>query len=509
MSLNLALGIACSGLAAVQRSLAQTSQNIANADTPGYTRRTVPQQAVDIGEMPAGLRSGAAQRAVDTAVQLQLERNRGAVAAAKAREALLQGIEQAHGATGDGATLGDAVGALAGAFTSLRVTPADAGQQRAVLTAAETVTTRLHDVSAAIGAARQQAQDGMVQEVAAANAALRRIAGLTLQLRSGESGDAAALEDQRDAAIASLGESLDIQAIRKPGGDLLLVASGGVVLPLDPRHDVLAVAPATVTPDTYHGPPAGTLPGVTLNGIDVTAQLAGGRLGEYVALRDRTLPRYQAETDLVAANLADRFGREGLALFTDADGTTLPDPSQPYAGSTQPGLAARLRIGAAVAADPGLLRDGTHAVAASPGGPDAFTPNPPGGPAGFTTLVDRVLKHSLGREAAPGSPWPPIASAGLGPDGSLASPFVPGGTIADYAGAVTTAQLGDRAAATTAKDSATALQTALEARFAARSGVDVDAEMAGMVTLQNAYAANARVIGTLQSMWDALLGAVR
>ena len=31
--------------------------------------------------------------------------------------------------------------------------------------------------------------------------------------------------------------------------------------------------------------------------------------------------------------------------------------------------------------------------------------------------------------------------------------------------------------------------------------------MAGMVTLQNAYAANARVISTLQAMWDALLAA--
>jgi flagellar hook-associated protein 1 FlgK len=39
--------------------------------------------------------------------------------------------------------------------------------------------------------------------------------------------------------------------------------------------------------------------------------------------------------------------------------------------------------------------------------------------------------------------------------------------------------------------------------------VDPDAEMAAMVQLQNAYAANARVLGTVQSMWDSLLAAVR
>ena len=49
----------------------------------------------------------------------------------------------------------------------------------------------------------------------------------------------------------------------------------------------------------------------------------------------------------------------------------------------------------------------------------------------------------------------------------------------------------------------------LETRFARRSGVDVDQEMAAMVTLQNAYAANARVLSTVQAMWDTLLGAVR
>ncbi|WP_043362828.1 flagellar basal body protein [Belnapia sp. F-4-1] len=68
MSLDLALGIARSGLAAVQRSLAQASQNVANAETPGYVRKTVEQRSLVVAEMPAGLRSGDTQRAVDLAL---------------------------------------------------------------------------------------------------------------------------------------------------------------------------------------------------------------------------------------------------------------------------------------------------------------------------------------------------------------------------------------------------------------------------------------------------------
>ncbi|SDC75786.1 flagellar hook-associated protein FlgK [Belnapia rosea] len=508
MSLELALGIARSGLAAVQRNLSQASQNVANAETPGYTRKTVAQQSLVVEELPAGLRSGETQRAVDAALLGRLDQSRGALAATTVREELLQGIEQAHGAAGDGATLGDAVAALANAFTGLRASPADAGQQRAALGAAGTIASRLNEVSAAIGAARQQAQDGILAEVTAANAALRQIASLTIQIKSGAAGDTAGLEDQRDQAIATLAESIKVQATRKPGGHLLLVARGGIVLPLDPARDVLATGPASVSPDSYHGA-GGTLPGVTLGGIDITGQLAGGRLGEYIALRDRTLPRYQAETDLVAVALANRFDQEGLRLFTDSDGASVPDATLAYAGSTQIGFAGRIRLSAAVSADPSLLRNGTHAVTPTPGGPDGFLPNPPGGPAGFTTLLDRVLNYALGSEAATGNPWPTISSVGLGPDGSLASPFVPAGAIADYASSVTTAQLGDRAAATEAKRQASSLHAALETRFTATSGVDIDAEMAGMVTLQNAYAANARVLGTVQSMWEALLGSVR
>ena len=88
-----------------------------------------------------------------------------------------------------------------------------------------------------------------------------------------------------------------------------------------------------------------------------------------------------------------------------------------------------------------------------------------------------------------------------------ASPFAAPPTIAGYADSSPSPSSATGPRATDREGPGGGLQTALEARFAAGSGVDVDAEMAGMVTLQNAYAANAKVIGTLQAMWDALLAA--
>jgi flagellar hook-associated protein 1 FlgK len=121
-----------------------------------------------------------------------------------------------------------------------------------------------------------------------------------------------------------------------------------------------------------------------------------------------------------------------------------------------------------------------------------------------------VLDHGFGPEAAAGAPWPAIRTVGLDPDGALSSPFAAPSGLEAYAARVAAAQTGDRAAATDARTQAEALRTALQTKFGGQSGVDPDAEMAAMVALQNAYAANARVLGTtVQAMWDSLLGAVR
>lgn len=507
MSLEIALGIARSGLAAVSRGLGQTAQNITNAETPGYTRKTLPQTSLTYADTPGGVRSGDAQRSVDAALVGRIDQSRAAEAAAELRERLLRRIEDTQGTPAESSTLADGIGDLENAFTALSASPADAGLQRAALDAANELVRRFQAMSAAVGASRADAQSAIVQGVDDANAAVRDIAILTDRLKSGVDGQEAEIEDRRDAAIARLAEVLEVQAVRQPGGDLVLIGRGAVVLSLDPERDSLATQQASIGPNAYYGG-GGSLPGVTLNGLDITAQLRGGRLAEAIELRDRTLPRIQAELDLAAATLAQRLQAQGLRLFVDTNGT-VPPAGAAYAGGQALGFAGRIGVNPAVAADPGRLRDGTHAVVADPSGATNFTPNPAGGPAGFTTLVDRVRQYGFGREAATGIAWGTIPTSALGPDGSLTSPFVAPATARDYAARLIGLHAADRAGATAAKQDAAELRTALTSRFAKQSSVDVDAELARMVALQNAYAANARVLSTVQTAWDTLLDAVR
>src|SRR5215210_2460955 len=82
MSLDLALNIARSGLAAVQRGLTQNAQNVANADTSGYTRKAVAQESLVAGDAPMGVRTAEARREVDAALLARLDASRGAATGA-------------------------------------------------------------------------------------------------------------------------------------------------------------------------------------------------------------------------------------------------------------------------------------------------------------------------------------------------------------------------------------------------------------------------------------------
>jgi flagellar hook-associated protein 1 FlgK len=507
MSMDLALSVARSGLRLLDRQMARTADDIANAGTEGHTRKVLDGRAISAAGVGIGVRTGLPTRDVDLALQAAEARAGGDVAAGALRTRLLSTVETAHGRPEDGDSIGGLLSGLHAALAALREAPQDPIRRGAVVQAGQDLAARFNGTAAAIGTARQQAHDALVQEAAAANQALGTIGALTIDIRreiaAGRS--AADLEDRRDVAIAQLAQSLDLGVIRGNQGEVTLVARGGMMLPLDGA--AFSVAPATVAPGAFHGG-TGALPGVMLNGQDVTRRLMGGRFGAAAELRDMTLPRMQAELDLSAAHTASRFEAQGLRLFTDQAGA-VPDVTQPYAASAVLGFAGTIRVNPAVAADPALVRDGTHAVAAAPGGATAFTPNPAAGPAGFATLLDRLLDFTFGVEVAAGTPHTAIPTGGLGPDGTLVSALSGLATLESHGGALVADQAAARAAAEDGRGRATALAELLGARSQARSGVDVDREVAAMVELQNAYTVNARVVSTLQAMWDALFGAVR
>jgi flagellar hook-associated protein 1 FlgK len=501
MGLNASLSIANSGLAAISRQFAVISQNVSNANSPGYTNETAALQAVTAGGVGMGVQSDAATLSVNTAVQGQVFAQGAAVSYASTTSSALSGIDQVMGTPGAGTDLPSMLTALQNQFTALAGDPSSQTQAQAVVGAAQTLTNQINTVSSAIGSARQGAQNDLVSTVASANKNLQQIGTLNQQIialqSSGQS--TADLQNQRAVAEQSLSSALGANFVTQPNGSVLAFTSSGLQLPTDGSAP-LSVAAATVGAGAYY--PGGGLPGVMMGGTDITADLTSGQIGADISLRDSTLPTLQAGLDEFSQNLASQFSAQGLTLFSTPAGT-VPQAGTPVQ-TNYVGFASEITVNPAVVAKPTLVRDGTNAITGSPTGASAFTPNPSTGPSGFTTLISRVLTYALGPNAQSGVAQPASNTTGLGASGTLSLPYSGQTTLAGTAAAFAGAEANESSQATSNSTNATALQSALQSTLSQSAGVDVDQQMSNMVSLQNAYAANAKVITTIQAMYQVL-----
>ena len=363
------------------------------------------------------------------------------------------------------------------------------------------LSARLHD-AAPDGAEQHRQRGGTI------NTTLGTIGQLNAQIVTLQSGgqSTADLENQRDEAVQQLEQLVDVKTLVQPNGNMLITTSGGLALPTIGTADPLSTSDANVQPGATY--PGGGIPAITLDGADVTAQLTGGQLGANITLRDTTLPTYQAELDEFSQNLASRFAAQGLTLFSDPTGNVPAGGGTPVQNGYV-GFAGGIQVNPAVQADPSLVRDGTDAIAGSPTGAAAFTPNPPGGPAGFSTLINNVLTYALGADAQAGVPQPAPNTTGLGASGTLNAPYAPPSTLGDQASTLVATQAQDSANATSQLATEQAVQTTLNNTLSTGSGVDMDTEMSLMIQLQNAYGVNAKVIAAVQSMWTQLINAVQ
>lgn len=508
MSLNGALSIASGSLANINRQLTLLSHNVANAGTPGYVTETATQSSLSAEGVELGVRAGPAIRNLDAALQAAMRQMTTTVADLRTRQSAMAAIDAAQGTPGQGNDLPTLLGNLHDQFSILLNDPSSQTQQTQVVAAAATLARGINALSDAYTAQRQAAQDDLVSAVDAANTTLGDIGNLSnriINLKStGQS--TADLENQRDAAVQNLAQLVGIKALAQANGDMLITTTGGLALRTRGIPSPLSTSGANMQPGGFS--PGGGIPPINLGGIDVTAALAGGRIGGDVTLRDATLPTYQAELDEFAQNLAHRFDAQGLPLFTGPTGVVPAGGGQPtQAGYV--GFAAIIQVNPAVRLNPALVRDGSLTIVGSPTGASDFTPNPPGGLAGFSTLITRVLSYALGAEAQAGVPQPASNTARLGPSGTLATPYVAPATLGGIATALVAAQAEDSAQVSGQLGTEQAVQTTLTNQFTAASGVNMDAQMSTMIQLQNAYGVTAKVIGAVQAMWAQLLATVQ
>lgn len=480
MSLTSALSAAASGLGAVARATELVGTNIANATTDGYGRRALTLS--NTAHAPGVLIGGVA-RHVNAGILGEARLAAAGTARATALADWSRSVEGAVGIPGDGTALPDRVAGLEAALVRASALPESALRLGEVLTAATDLAGAVNRIGLAAQDARQAAENAIARDIATLNAGLAEVARLnrTIAAARAAGDDTASLQDARQRTIDGIAEIVPLREAARDNGMVSLFTAGGAAL-LDgwePVRIAFSHSPAITPAMSAAG---GDLSFPTIDGRALTAGqmglYAGGRLGASFTIRDTLAPALQAQADQVAADLAARLGAGGpdasiaagaAGLFTDA-GTAVGSP-------LTPGLAQRLTVNARVDPEHGgalaNLRDGLYA--------------PAPGAAGDASLLAAMISalHA------------PRGVASLVTGGVARSAE---GVAADLSASASTDRLRNQSglANQTARDQA--LRQSLAA-----DGVDTDAELQRLLALEQAYAANARVIRAADSMLDTLL----
>jgi flagellar hook-associated protein 1 FlgK len=446
-SLSTSLNMAVQSLGADTAALQMTNNNIANANTPGYTREVADFQEVSVTSGD-GMSSGNGveltgyQSIRDELLQRQIEQETTAQSGANAQQSTLQQIQPAFATTTD--DIGTDMSALFSSISSLSTNPTSTSSRQAVLTAGQNLANAFNTASSTLTSQQAGLNTQVTQDVSQINQLTKQIAALNPQIAEVDSTgeDAGTLQDQQDQLVLSLSKLTSVSVTQSNGGVTLTTGNG---TPLVVGSQSSALQTTTGSDGMTHV--------LDQNGNDITKTLTAGDLGGTIQMRDTTIPGLSTQLD----TLANQFGsaiNAAQAAGYDQNGNagqnffTIPTTVSGSAGSIEMAIS-----------DPAL-------VAASSDGTS--------GSNGNLTNLSAVQTSAL--------------PSGQTPSDAYASLIY---------------QVGSLTANANAESSATAASLLqLNNQMSSVSGVSIDEESANLITYQQAYEAAARVVTTIQALFS-------
>lgn len=328
MSLEIARSIAVSSLMASQVQISVASSNISNADTTGYTVKTANQVATTSGGVGTGVSITGIASSVDKLLFKSLISATSELGAANTNNDYLNRLQALYGSTtgaeDTGTSIANTLASLESAISSLAGTTSSASLQANVVSALDNLASQLRETSSGIQQLRGTADAAISSDVDQVNASLQAIASLNAQIKqaaaAGQStGD---LEDQRNVALQTVASKMNVSYFISSAGDMQVYTASGQTLVDSSAHLLSFTASSSVTANaSYTAGSSSGLSGISVNGVDVTAQITSGEIGSLLSLRDSVLPAAQSQLDQLANTLADSLNA------ASNQGTSLPPPT--------------------------------------------------------------------------------------------------------------------------------------------------------------------------------------
>jgi flagellar hook-associated protein 1 FlgK len=484
--LTAGLYIGLTGLNSQQAALNIVGHNIANVNTPGYSRQRADLGTTDsqnFGGLLFG--SGASLQSItgvrDRFLDLQLIQEQSRQSGSQSRYEGLQSISGSLGDTGD-TGLNALVQKFFNGFRDLSARPEDLSLRQGLVGQAQTLVNSLKGRYSELDAQRNAANDAIGASVTQINTLTAQIAKLNQRIE-GEVPPAVDNDarDQRKQLVDSLSKLIGIQVFEGSKGEYQIsVDSGKAVLVGGTASYNLQVTPDPVYQNYYRVD--SLMPGST---VDITQGVTNGDLGAKLDLRDNILSGYERQLDQLAAgvsgqvNLLHRTGYDrsgtvtGLDFFlggvaNGANGL----PTTITAATNYKGMVYALNVNAAISGNPSLIASGG-------------IPNAPG---------DNTVARGLGNLQTAANTVDTNGD-GVGDSGPFSQVV-----------SVLVTQVGSQGQSfQTTADTQQNLVNALQTQRDRVSGVDLDEEATSMINFQRGYQASARFISVINQLTDQLV----
>ena len=328
-------GIAVSALNAAQAGLATTSNNIANANTPGYSlERTVqaqmPSQNTGSGFMGQGVSVSTVQRLYDQFLTGQVLAAQTQSSNLNTQLGLAQQVSNLLGNSSSGLT--PSMQSFFTAVNAVANAPQSIPARQTLISSAQSLADGVQSMNQNLNQIRDGLNGQITSSVTQINSYAKQIASLNdqiVQLQANTPNQQPnALLDQRDQLINQLSQEIRVSTLKQSDGSMNVFIGNGQSLVLGNQVSSLQTVTSTTDPTALEV-------AYTNNGIVSRMQqssLQGGNLGAYLSFRQTVLDPAINALGRIAMGFADTFNKQqqqGLDL-NGALGTsmfTLATPS--------------------------------------------------------------------------------------------------------------------------------------------------------------------------------------
>jgi len=311
-------------LATHQKAIDVTGNNIANVNTPGYSRQRLNMESTDpvrygTGQMSSGVRANKKiDRMYDQFLGTQINNENQNLGKWEAQKNSLEKVEMIFDET-SGNGLNQAMSDFWNVWQEVANNPSGHVERVELLAKSQTMTGMFNKIASDLVQTQKDMDTNIKGTVDEINLLAKDIADLNEKIQKAEIGghNANELKDQRDLVLKDLSGFIDVNSFKDNQGHMTVLTSGGHPL-------VEGVSSYDLTTEINDGHYNVEWIDSDGNQTDITEKISGGKLKGWIETRDVAVPDYLGRVDILATSImteVNTLHRTGFDLNNNNSGS--------------------------------------------------------------------------------------------------------------------------------------------------------------------------------------------